>query len=244
MVDEVKRNNAQKRPTRWILPCGPTGQYPYFLQYIHEERVSLKNVYVFHMDDMLDWQGRHLPIEHPFCYEGWMEKNFYGQMDSVLGVPKKQRHFPSIYDIEGMSKAIDAVGGIECTYGGVGYRGHIAFNEPPRSPWYSISIDEFRESQTRILHLNDDTLIALSQRAAGGCSHIIPPMCITLGMRDLLAAKRLRFLSDTGAWKRTVLRYFIFGEPTVEYPVTLAQDHPDVMLVVDRNSILPPLKES
>jgi glucosamine-6-phosphate deaminase len=244
MVDEVKRNNAQKRPTRWILPCGPTGQYPYFLQYIHEERVSLKNVYVFHMDDMLDWQGRHLPIEHPFCYEGWMEKNFYGQMDSVLGVPKKQRHFPSIYDIEGMSKEIDAVGGIECTYGGVGYRGHIAFNEPPRSPWYSISIDEFRESQTRILHLNDDTLIALSQRAAGGCSHIIPPMCITLGMRDLLAAKRLRFLSDTGAWKRTVLRYFIFGEPTVEYPVTLAQDHPDVMLVVDRNSILPPLKES
>ena len=66
-------------------------------------------------------------------------------------------------------------------------------------------------------------------------------MVITMGMKDLLSAKRMRFLSDTGAWKRTIIRYFLFGEPTVEYPVSLAQDHPDVMVVVDRDSVLPAL---
>lgn len=244
MVEEVKRNNANGLPTRWILPCGPTRQYPYFIQYVHEEKVSLRNVHVFHMDDMLDWQGRHLPLEHPFCYEGWMKRNFYAPMDPDLAIPESQRHFPSIYDLEGISKAIEAVGGVDTTYGGIGYRGHIAFNEPPRSPWYSVSDEDFCQSKTRILHLNDDTLVALSHRAAGGCSHAVPPMCITMGMKDLLSARRLRFLSDTGAWKRTVLRYFLFGEPTIEYPVTFAQNHPDVMLVVDRNSILPPLGDN
>jgi glucosamine-6-phosphate deaminase len=66
-------------------------------------------------------------------------------------------------------------------------------------------------------------------------------MAITLGMKDLLSAKRLRFFSDTGAWKRTVIRYFLFGEPTLEYPVTLTQSHPDLMVVADRDSVLPPL---
>jgi glucosamine-6-phosphate deaminase len=85
--------------------------------------------------------------------------------------------------------------------------------------------------------------VALSQRAAGGCTHAIPPKVITMGMKDLLAAKKLRFLSDTGSWKRTIIRYFLFGEPTVEYPVTLAQSHPDVFVIVDRETVLPPLGE-
>lgn len=71
---------------------------------------------------------------------------------------------------------------------------------------------------------------------------MVPPMTITMGMKDLLSAKRLRFISDTGAWKRTVLRILLLGEQSVEYPVTLAQDHADAMLVCDRNTILPPLE--
>ncbi len=244
MLEEVIRNNREGKPTRWILPCGPTKQYPYFVRFVNEQRVSLKNLHVFHMDDMLDWQGRHLPLDHPFSYTGWMQRNFYDPVDPELAVPVEQRHFPSIYDLDGVSKAIEQAGGVDATYGGVGYRGHIAFNEPPRSPWYTVTPEDFKNSKTRILHLNEDTLVALSQRAVGGCSHFVPPMCITMGMKDLLSAKRLRFFTDTGAWKRTVIRYFIFGEPTIEYPVTLAQDHPDVMVIADRNSVLRPLGES
>ena len=241
MADEVIQNNKMGKPTRWILPCGPTKQYPYFIDCVNKEKISLKNVHIFHMDDMLDWQGRHVPLDHPFSFEGWMKMNFYGLINPELNVPENQRWFPSIYDIDGISLAIEAVGGVDTTYGGIGYRGHIAMNEPPQCPWYTVTLDDLRNSKTRLLHLNDDTIVALSQRNVGGCSHKVPPMTITMGMKDLLSAKRLRFLSDTGAWKRTVLRILILGEQTIEYPVTLAQDHPDALLVCDRNSILPPL---
>ena len=241
MLEEVIRNNDKGNTTRWILPCGPTKQYPYFIKWVNEQKVNLKHVHVFHMDDHLDWQGRPISLDNPFSYEGWMQKNFYGLIEDTLNVPEGQRHFPSVYAIEEISREIEKVGGIDTTYGGIGYRGLIAYNEEPRSPWYSVSIDEYKQSKTRIVDLNDDTLIALSQRATGGCSHIIPPKAITLGMKDILSSKRLRFISDTGAWKRTVIRFFLFGDQTLEYPVTLTQDHPDVMVVVDRDTVLPPL---
>jgi glucosamine-6-phosphate deaminase len=242
MADEVKANNAASRPTRWILPCGPTRQYPYFVRYVNEERISLRHVHVFHMDDCLDWEGRHVPLDHPFSYQGWMRRGFYDPVDPELAVPEGQRHFPSIYDIDAISRAIEAVGGVDTTYGGVGYRGHIAYNEPPRSPWYTVTPEVFRNSRTRILHLNDDTLIAVSQRTVGGLSHLVPPMAITMGMKDLLSATRIRLISDTGAWKRTVIRVLLFGPVTTEYPVTFVQEHPDAMIVVDRNTVIAPLE--
>jgi len=242
MLEEVRRNNLEGKLTRWILPCGPTKQYLYFIQWVNEQNISLKNVQVFHMDDHLDWQGRPVSLDNPYSYEGWMNRNFYGQIDPDLNIPETQRHFPDVYAIDEISEAIDKIGGIDSCFGGIGYRGLIAYNEEPRSPWYSVSMEEYKNSKTRIVHLNDDTLIALSQRSSGGCSHIIPPKAITLGMKDLLRSKRLRFISETGAWKRTVIRYFLFGEPTLEYPVTLTQDHPDVLVIVDRDTILPPLE--
>lgn len=242
MLAEVKANNASGRPTRWILPCGPTNQYEIFANIVNVERISLHDLHVFHMDDYLDWQGRHLPEGHPLSYESWMRNNFYAPISPALTVPEEQRHFPSIYDIDGISKAIEAVGGVDTTYGGIGYRGHIAYNEPPFSQWYTVTKEEYRNSKTRILNLNADTLIALSQRNVGGLSHFIPPMAITMGMKDLLSAKRIRIFSATGAWKRTVIRMVLFGPVTTEYPGTFIQENPDAMLIIDRNTAVPPLE--
>lgn len=241
MANEVTMNNAAGKPTRWILPCGPTKQYTIFCQIVNQEHISLSHVHVFHMDDFLDWQGRPLPFDHPFSYEGWMRRHFYAPIDPELAIPEAQRHFHSVYDIDKISQEIANIGGIDTMYGGIGYRGHIAYNEPPRSPWYVVTVEEFRNSKTRILHLNDYTLIAVSQRNVGGCSYAVPPMAITLGMKDLLAARCIRLISDTGLWKQTVIRVLLFGPTTVEYPVTFVQGHPDVLTIVDRQTAAAPL---
>jgi glucosamine-6-phosphate deaminase len=241
MVDEVKANNGKGLPTRWILPCGPTKQYAHFAQIVNSEHISLRSVYVFHMDDCLDWQGRPLPLNHRFSYQGTMLRVFYASINPEFAIPEKQRYFPNVYDLDSVSEAIEEVGGVDTMYGGIGYRGHIAYNEPPRSPWYSVTVDEFRNSKTRILNLNDDTLIAVSQRSVGGCSHAVPPMAITLGMKDLLSAHRIRLISDTGAWKQTVIRVLLFGPETIEYPVTFVHGHPDTLLIVDKATASPPL---
>jgi glucosamine-6-phosphate deaminase len=243
MADAVKEKGTAGLPTKWILPCGPTAQYPYFAKIVNDEQISLEQVHVFHMDDYLDWEGRPLPLNHPFSMEGWMRRHFYASVDKTLQIPEENRHFPRIGDLDGIADSILAFGGIDTTYGGVGYRGHIAYNEPPRSPWYTVTMEQFKHSKTRVLHLNEDTLIAVSQRRAGGCSHVVPPMAITLGMAELLSARRIRLAIDTGAWKQTVLRVLLFSQPTLEYPVTLVQGHPDVMVVVDRLTAESPLED-
>jgi glucosamine-6-phosphate deaminase len=172
-----------------------------------------------------------------------MTRNFYEAVDVALGVPLDQRHFPNVARIDEISEKIKEVGGVDSVYGGIGYRGHIAFNEAPRSPWYRISKEEFRNSKTRILNLNDDTLIALSQRGAGGCSDAVPPMAITLGMQDLLSARRIRLYSETGSWKQTVIRILLFGQVSPEIPATYVQEHPDCVVTVDTaTAACPPIE--
>lgn len=243
MLDEVKRNNGAERPTRWILPCGPTGQYPRFTRMVNEEGISLRDLHVFHMDDFLDWQARPVPLDHPFSLKGWMLSHFYGPINPDLTVPEEQRNFPSVYELDAVSEAIERAGGVDTTWGGVGYRGHVAFNEPPSSAWHQVTLDEFRASQTRILPLNVDTIIAQSQRQVGGLTQIVPPMALTLGMKDLLSAGRIRIFSDTGAWKQTIVRIMLFGPVTPNYPVTLIQEHADALFVCDRETAAPPLRD-
>jgi glucosamine-6-phosphate deaminase len=241
MADEVKANNAAGNPTRWILACGPTGQYRAFTEIVNREQISLANVLVFHMDEYLDWQGRPVPPEHSFNLRTTMDHIFYEPVDSTLRVPLEQRFYPSVYDIDRISADIERVGGIDTMYGGIGYRGHLAFNEPPHAPWYTVTAEQFRNSKTRILPISVDSIIARSVRDVGGLSHMVPPMAITLGMKDLLAARRIRLLVETGEWKQAVIRVLLFGPETTEYPVTFVQSHQDVRLVIDRRSAGAPL---
>ena len=78
-----------------------------------------------------------------------------------------------------------------------------------------------------------DTILALAQRTFGAAYQFVPPMSVTLGMKECLSAEKIRLFSDTGAWKQTALRVALFGPVTPEYPITLLQEHPDAMLTAD-----------
>jgi|GEM_PF-3764372 len=77
--------------------------------------------------------------------------------------------------------------------------------------------------------LADDTMVALSQRTAGGNSFAVPPMAVTVGMGDILAARKLHLITDGGAWKQFILRVLLLGEPDIRFPVTLCQEHPTAL---------------
>ena len=79
-----------------------------------------------------------------------------------------------------------------------------------------------------------------SVRAADGNLTALPPMAITLGMKDILAARRLRLYCQGGAWQRTILRIALLGEEDVDYPVTLAQNHRDYVIITDENTAQSP----
>ena len=240
VADEIKQNNTQRKPTRIILPVGPTPQYRILAEISNKEKISWKNVDTFNMDEYLDWQGRPISLDHPMSFEGFMRKNFFDLLDKEIRILEHHIHFPHPFRIDEISKRIKAVGGIDTCYGGIGYHGHIAFNEPSINRWYRLSKEKFRDSLTRVIQLAPDTVVINSVGGAGGNFSMIPPMAVTIGMKDILCSKRIRLYCDGGDWQKTIFRIACLGKTSVEYPVTFVQEHPDCVINVDSYTADPP----
>ena len=196
---------------------------------MNREQISLHDLTVFHMDECLDWQGRELPRNHPYSFRGFMEREFYGPIDPALLTPEENRWWPNATNFQEIADEI-ARAPIDITYGGWGQDGHIAYNQARRHPFSSLSLDDLRNCSVRVQDNNLDTIIALAQRTFGCAYQFVPPMSVTLGLKECLSAKKVRLFSDTGAWKQTALRVALFSEPTPEYPMTLLQEHPDALV--------------
>lgn len=243
LVDEIKNNNNQQLTTRAIIPCGPACWYKPFTDLVNAEQVSLHNLVVFHMDECLDWQGRELPIKHPYNFREFMEPNFYNPVSASLQVPLHNRHWLNGFNIERVLEKITAAP-IDITYGGWGQDGHIAYNQARRHPFSHVTIDDIKNSTIRVQENNLDTIIALAQRTFGSAYQFVPPMSVTLGVKECLSAKKIRLFSDTGSWKQTALRVALFGPLTPEYPITLCQQHPDALLTTTIATAIHPISEN
>ncbi len=242
LVEMIREHNASGAKTRAIIPCGPSCWYDPFTRLVNAERVELLNLEVFHMDECLDWQGRELPRTHPYSFRGEMERRFYDPIDSDLRVPEENRNWLTAGNMDEIRNKIDAEP-IDITYGGWGQDGHIAYNQARRHPFSHVSVEDVRRSTVRIQENNNDTIIALAQRTFGMAYQFVPPMSVTLGVRECLSAIKVRLFSDTGAWKQTALRVALFGPLTGEYPITLLQEHPDALLTATIATAAHPVSE-
>jgi glucosamine-6-phosphate deaminase len=243
LADEILRNNAAGRITRAIIPCGPSCWYKPFTDLINTESISLKRLVVFHMDECLDWQGRELSRNHPYSFRGFMEKHFYGPVQPALSVPEENRKWLNGNNVQEIKQAIEEAP-IDITYGGWGQDGHIAYNQARRHPFSHVTIDDVRNSTIRVQENNIDTIIALAQRTFGSAYQFVPPMSVTLGVKECLSARKVRLFSDTGAWKQTALRVALFAPLTPEYPITLCQEHPDALLTATIATASHPISEN
>lgn len=240
MADELKERNSAGEPTRWLLPVGPKSHYPMLAEICNRERISWRNVFAFHMDEFLDWQGREIPEDHPFSFRGYCQKNLYDLLDDELLPIRENIVYPTMKDIDGFSARIAKEGGLDTAFAGYGYRGHVAFNEPPSDRWHKYTVEELAQSKTRVVPLLQDTLVAHSHRTTGGYTQAIPPMALTVGMADFLSARRIRLLTDGGAWKQYISRIVaLTSERDVDYPVTLVHGHPNVDIALDATSAAP-----
>jgi len=130
---------------------------------------------------------------------------------------------------------IESVGGIDTCYGGIGIHGHVAYNEPEPNVC---------DSDPRMVYLNDFTRTINAIRAEiGGNLEGHPRKGITLGMRQILGARRIRLYCRNGIaldWANTVLRLALFGQPGDDYPVTYIRNHRDYIVVTDGDTASKP----
>ena len=233
IAEEIRARNLRGEPARLILPVGPVAQYPMLVEITNRERISWKNAFLFQMDEFLDWQGRPIPLSHPLSFEGYLRHNLLHAIDEELRPAPDHHLVPHPFRIDEISEKIRQVGGIDACYGGVGYHGHVAFNEPPNTRWRRVSEDELRASLTRVVALGCDSIVVQSIRSAGGNAAAIPPQAVTLGMNDILAARKIRLYCAAGERHRAIFRIAVAGEVSTDFPVTLVQGHPDATLYTD-----------
>jgi glucosamine-6-phosphate deaminase len=242
LVELIEEQNSKGKETRAIIPCGPSCWYGPFTNMVNERKVSLKRLVVFHMDECLDWQGRQLPKGHPYNFRSVMECVFYGPVDKALAVPEGNRNWLAPDTVESVRKRIKEAP-VDVTYGGWGQDGHVAYNQARRHPFSRLTVEDLKNSSIRLQENNIDTIIALAQRSFGAAYQFVPPMSVTLGIRECLSARKVRLFSDTGAWKQTALRVALFGPLTPEYPVTLLQEHPDALITATIETARHPIGE-
>ena len=232
---EIRTNNQHDRPTRLILPIGPVGQYPLLAEMVNSAGISLRHCWFFMMDEHCDEAGKELPPDHPLSFQRTFHESFVCHVAPELMVPSGQWIFPGQHNIHGLQNQIEAVGGIDTTYGGIGIHGHVAYNEPEPN---------VRDSNPRRVALNDVTRTINAMRAEiGGNLENYPRHGLTLGMRQLLGARRIRLYCRNGLaldWANTVLRLALLGRPGDDYPVTHIRDHGDYQIVTDEPTARPP----
>jgi len=247
VASEIDGHNQRGEPTRLILPVGPVGYMACLAQLSNERRISWQNVHLFFMDEYCDWQGRRIAQEHPLSFAGFAQRELLDRLHPDLALPPTQLHLPDPRKLDGIGVEIARLGGIDSCYGGIGIHGHIAFNEPPISRWFTVSAAEFKASQTRLVQLAPETVVMNASRGASGNFAALPPMAVTLGMAEILGARRIRLYCQGGVWQRTVLRMALFGSPDhadgedVNYPVTLLRNHADFAIVTTTETAEAPI---
>jgi len=238
MVRRIRVNEAAGRSTVFIVPVGPVGQYRRFAELCNRDGLCLRRVHFINMDEYLDDSGGFVPLESPFSFRSFMDRECYSRLDPELAMPVENRLFPEPGREDAIARRIAELGGVDTCYGGVGINGHIAFNEPPEAG--GMTAEEFAALPTRCLELSRETRTINSVTAASGCIDLIPRRCVTVGMREILGSRRVRLYLNR-EWQKGIVRKLLHGPIEAGTPASLIRRHPDAALAITRTVAEPPL---
>ena len=189
------------------------------IQRYEQKQVSFANVVVFNAYEYfpLSPDSQHSAIhqlrDRFLSHVDIPEQNIY-TLDGTIAQEAVQSHC-RLYE-----QRIQTFGGIDVMLLGIGRIGNIATNEPGStltSPARIILIDATsREEMTMSF----------------GSQEPVPPCSITLGIADILAARKI-FLTAWGEEKADIIRTTVEGKITDAIPASFLQTHNDAHVVID-----------
>jgi glucosamine-6-phosphate deaminase len=234
----VEAKASGRAQVAFIVPVGPVGQFELFAERCNRERLSLASLVLINMDEYLTPAGDWIALRDPLSFRAHMERALWSRLDPALAPPEAQRHFPDPHDPGATNRLIAACGGVDVAFGGVGITGHLAFNDPPE-PGEDIDADAFANLPTRVVELSRETRTINAVTAARGNLERIPRTAVTVGMREILAAKKIRLYMNR-PWQCAVVRQMLHGPVTAAVPASLVRRHSDVAVAMTAEVTLPP----
>ena len=219
MLDEIVKHNERGEKTVFIVPVGPTEQYPILAEMVNRQKVSLKNVHFFNMDEYLASPTQRIDDNDPMSFHGRMKREFYDRVDPELVMPESQRHFPEPGHEAEYDQMIADLGGVDMCFGGLGINGHVAFNEAAE-PDDPITAEEFGELGTRVLPISRETRTINAYGYQRGDLMGMPELCITIGMKQILASRKI-YIALNRPWQYGPLKHVLNDPEQAQWPATL-----------------------
>ena len=199
--------------------ASPVKTYKELIRRYEAGEISFAGVTTFNLDEYCD-----LPKDDKNSYYTFMHKNLFDHVD----IKEENTHLMdgNAEDPEAEAAAFDAMieqaGGVDIQLLGVGRNGHIGFNEPA---------DHFTEGSFKV-KLNDSTIEANSIYFD---ENPMPRYALTMGIGTIMKAGKIVLIA-TGKKKAEAIRSAIKGEVTPHCPVSVLQNHPDALLLLDREA--------
>lgn len=235
-ADYLAALEAGRQGVLMIVPVGPVGQYELLAEKCLAGRLSLDRLTLLIMDEYLTDAGTWIGENDPLSFRRHLKEKLTDKLPQAL---RPKIVVPDPGALDAVPALIKMCGGVDVCYAGVGITGHLAFNDPiPNCP----SADFMGALPTRIVALSRETLLINSVTAARGNVARIPRMAITVGMKEILGARRLRIFMNRD-WQCAAIRRLACGPITGAFPASLVQRHKDWTLHVVKNVLQPPEPE-
>lgn len=182
---------------------------------IQKEKIDLKAVVTFNLDEYLD-----IPLSHPESYHSFMHTHLFNEL-FAYGLKSQNIHIPCGSTWEGYEEKIKKEGPIDLQLLGIGRNGHIGFAEPGVSPF----------SRTMIVDLAESTRED-NARFFNGRLELVPRRAVSMGIATILEAKEIILLAF-GENKAKAVQEAIRGAISSQVPATFLQKHPKVDFYLD-----------
>ena len=198
----------------------PLGVYRYFIDNYQAQKVSFRQVKAFNLDEYVG-----LTPSHPRSFASAMKNELFSHIDIL---PE------NINALDGLKENMDEecqryeslidANPIDIQILGIGMDGHIAYNEPG-SPL---------DGACHVVDLHQESI---ESSLDYGFDHIedVPTQGVTQGIGTIMKAKQLIMMAK-GEKKADLVKRMIYGEVTPDFPSSIIQRHPNVIVCLDRSA--------
>ena len=191
----------------------PVGLYENMIADHKENGTSYKDVHSYNLDEYVG-----IDRNDPQSYYTFMNENLFKGID----IDPANTHVPYGSTAEEAKAYDDSIEKVDLQLLGIGRNGHIGFNEPG-TPF---------DQRTHIVDLTESTIEA-NKRFFDNDTAKVPTQAITMGIGTVMDAGKI-LLVASGDDKADAVKELVEGTPNPEWPATVLQNHPDVVVVVDK----------
>ena len=96
----------------------------------NNNHIDLSRLQTWNLDEYASDEHTGVPHDHPLSYWKYMHDNLFNRFLPERNFAECQAHFPDPANPAVFDNALAAAGGLDLQLLGIGFNGHIAFNEP------------------------------------------------------------------------------------------------------------------